>query len=172
MNSALVSPAKASFFGLPGTVLFILIPLVGVGIFAYIIYRRFLPLRLAAADPRFSRIGERIGGVLKYWLAQVRHPRYRFAGIMHILLFAGFLILSVRSLTLVFMGFIDGFALPGFDGALGHLYGILKDLTTTWVLVVAAVLLVRRAFSSPNATRSRPATEAGSTPVRPSWFWG
>jgi len=149
MNSALISPAKATFFGLPGTVLFVLIPLVGVGIFAYIIFRRFVPLRVAAADPRFGRTAERIGGVLKYWLAQMRHPRYRFAGIMHILLFAGFLILSIRSLTLVFMGFIDGFALPGFGGSTGHFYNILKDLTTTWVLGVAVVLMVRRGFFQP-----------------------
>jgi Fe-S oxidoreductase len=149
MDSALISPANATFFGLPGTVLFVLIPLVGIGIFAYIIYRRFVPLRLAAADPRFDRSGERIGGVFKYWLAQARHPRYRFAGVMHILLFAGFLILSLRSLTLVFMGFIDGFVLPGLGGATGHVYSVLKDLTTSWVLVVAVILILRRAFFQP-----------------------
>ncbi|HHP7236501.1 MAG TPA: electron transfer flavoprotein, partial [Desulfobacterales bacterium] len=149
MDSALISPANATFFGLPGTVLFVLIPLLGIGIFAYIIYRRFVPLRLAAADPRFDRGGERIGGVVKYWLGQVRHPRYRFAGIMHILLFAGFLILSLRSLTLVFMGFVDGFVMPGLGGSAGHVYSVLKDLTTTWVLVVAVILILRRAFFQP-----------------------
>ena len=92
MESALVSPAKAIFWGLPAKGIFIIIPLVGIGIFTYIMILRFLPVRNAAPDPRFNRVSERISGVFKYWLGQFRHPRYLFPGIMHILLFSGFLI--------------------------------------------------------------------------------
>jgi Fe-S oxidoreductase len=149
MEPALISPAKALFFGLPGAALFTFIPVVGVGIFAYIMIRRFAPLRKAAPDPRFNRLGERVARTLKYWLGQYRHPRYLLPGTFHILLFAGFLILSIRSLTMVFIGISDGFVLPGFGGALGDAYAAVKDLATTWVLVAALVLIVRRGVFTP-----------------------
>ena len=144
MDSALISPAKALYFGLPGTWLFITIPLVGISIFTYIIVRRVLPLRKAAADPRGGRTSERVAATIKYWLAQYKHPRYLLPGVMHILLFSGFLILSIRSLTLVFIGIFDGFVLPGFGGGLGHVYGVFKDIAETGVLVAAVILIIRR----------------------------
>ena len=149
MESVLISPANALYFGLPGKAILILIPLIGIGIFAYIMIRRIGPLRKAAPDPRFGRVGERIRSVFKYWLGQYKHPRYFLPGIMHILLFSGFLILSVRSLTLVMMGFSDGFVMPGLGGGLGHVYGVLKDLATTIVLLAALVLIIRRGVFKP-----------------------
>ncbi|MGD2271508.1 MAG: (Fe-S)-binding protein [Desulfobacterales bacterium] len=149
METVLISPAKAVYFGLPGTVFFILIPLIAIGIFVYIIVRRIQPLVKAAPDRRTDRMGERIFGVFKLWLGQYRHPRYRLAGLLHILLFSGFLILSIRSLTLILMGVIDGFVLPGFDGDLGHVYGIIKDVATSYVLLAALALMIRRGIFAP-----------------------
>lgn len=149
METALISPAKALYFGIPGLVFFILIPTVAVAIFAYIIVRRIVPLLKASPDPRADRVSERIRGLLKLWLVQYRHPRYLLVGILHILLFSGFLILSVRSLTLIFVGLIEGFVLPGFDGAAGHVYGSIKDIATSYVLVAAIVLMIRRGIFTP-----------------------
>ena len=149
MEAALISPAKATFFGVPGTAIFILIPLAGIGIFTWIMVRRLLPLTKGAPDPRFDRFGQRLGGVLKFWLGQYRHPRYLLPGIMHILLFSGFIILSLRSLTLVFMGVIDGFVLPGLGGGPGHAYAALKDIATTYVLIAVVVLMIRRGLFKP-----------------------
>jgi hypothetical protein len=133
MQAALISPAKAVYFGIPGIIYFIAIPILGVTIFTYIMARRMLPLLNAAPDPRWSGISQRVAGVFKLWLGQYRHPRYMLAGVLHILLFSGFLILSIRSFTLVFIGVYDGFILPGFDGRLGHVYGVFKDLATSFV---------------------------------------
>jgi len=149
MESALVSPAKAIYFGLPGVWFFIAIPLVGIGIFTYIVIRRVIPLRKASPDPRFNRLPERLVKVFKFWLGQYRHPRYLFPGIMHIFLFSGFLILSIRSLTLIFVGLIDGFVLPGFGGAPRHVYSVIKDIATSYVLVVVVILMVRRGIFKP-----------------------
>ncbi len=149
MEPALISPASATLFGIPAKIIYILIPLVGVGIFAYIIARRMMPLLRAAPDDRFNRIPERIKSVFKIWLAQWRHPRYMLAGVVHILLFAGFLILGARSTQLVFTGFIDGFVLPGFGGSFGAFYNVLKDYATTWVLVAVIVAAVRRGIFKP-----------------------
>jgi Fe-S oxidoreductase len=42
------------------------------------------------------------------------------------------------------LGIFDGFHLPGMDGAAGHLYAILKDISETVVLSVCIVASVRR----------------------------
>jgi len=149
MEPALISPASATILGIPAYIIYILIPLIGVGTFAYIIYRRLIPLLKAAPDDRFSRFPERVRSVLKIWLAQWRHPRYMLAGVMHIFLFAGFLILGARSTQLVFVGFVDGFQLPGFGGAFGSFYNVLKDYAATWVLIAVIVAAVRRAIFKP-----------------------
>jgi Fe-S oxidoreductase len=149
METALISPASATILGIPANIIYVLIPLIGVGAFAYIIFKRFTPLLNAAPDDRFNRIPERIQSVLKIWLAQWRHPRYMLAGVVHIFLFAGFLILGARSTQLVFVGFVEGFQLPGFGGALGSFYNVLKDYAATWVLIAVSVAAVRRAIIKP-----------------------
>jgi len=149
MQPALISPASGTILGIPAYIIYILIPLAGVGIFAYIIFKRLAPLLKAAPDPRFNRIGERIQSVLKIWLAQWRHPRYMLAGVVHIFLFAGFLILGARSTQLVFIGFADGFTLPGFGGGFGDFYNVLKDYAATWVLIAVSIAAVRRGIFKP-----------------------
>jgi Fe-S oxidoreductase len=149
MESALISPASSTILGIPGPVIYTIIPLIGVGAFAYIIWRRIAPLMKAAPDDRFNRLPERIKSVLKIWLAQWRHPRYLLAGVVHIFLFAGFLILGARSTQLVFTGIFDGFVLPGFGGAFGSFYNVLKDYAATWVLIAVIIAAIRRGIIKP-----------------------
>ncbi|WP_319409460.1 (Fe-S)-binding protein [uncultured Desulfosarcina sp.] len=96
-----------------------------------------------------DRIPQRILNVLKIWLAQYRQPRYLMAGVVHIMIFAGFLILSIRSSSLVVMGISDSFVMPGFGGLLGDIYSILKDYAATVVLVACAIAAYRRAVVKP-----------------------
>lgn len=143
------SPATATLAGFPLWILFVLIPLVGTGCFAWIMARRAAPLFKGAPDPRFDRIPERIVMVLKLWLAQWRQPRYFLAGVLHIVVFFGFLVLGARSTEMVVLGFVDGFRLPGFGGALGEAYDVAKDVASTLVLIAVVILAIRRAFFKP-----------------------
>ncbi|MFA6954581.1 MAG: heterodisulfide reductase-related iron-sulfur binding cluster [Thermoanaerobaculia bacterium] len=143
------SPATAMLAGMPAMWLFVLIPLVGLGCFAWIMARRVAPLLLGAPDPRFNRTLERIVMVLKLWLAQWRQPRYSLAGVLHIVVFVGFLVLGARSTEMVILGFVDGFVLPGLGGVFGSVYNVAKDIASTAVFVAVAILAVRRAFFRP-----------------------
>ena len=149
MDSVLTSPSAASLFGIPAAAFAILIPVVGTALFVYIIIRRMTPLFKAAPDSRFCCIPQRIGRILKIWLAQWRQPRYMLAGVLHIFIFAGFIILGARSTQLVLLGFIDTFTLPGFGGAFGPIYSTLKDYAATWVLIVCIIAAVRRGIFKP-----------------------
>jgi heterodisulfide reductase subunit C len=149
MEPALLSPATYTFFHMPVAFFAVLIPLVGTLAFAFIMKRRIDPMRQAAPDNRCDRILARVVKVIKIWLAQWRQPRYMTAGVLHIIIFAGFLILSIRSISLVLLGFWDGFVFPGFGGTAGHIYSILKDYAATAVLLACVVAAVRRGIFKP-----------------------
>lgn len=143
------SPATADLAGVPARLIFLLIPLVGVACFTWMMVRRVAPLLRAAPDPRFDRIGERTILVLKVWLAQWRQPRYLLAGVLHIVLFLGFLVLGLRSFQLIFLGFLETFTLPGFGGPLGAAYNVAKDYAATAVFLSVVVLAYRRGIVRP-----------------------
>ena len=149
MENALIAPANYFFLFIPTVVFSILIPLVGVAVFAYIMAIRLAPLVKAAPDSRADRIPQRVYNVVKIWLGQYRQPRYMLAGVVHIVIFAGFLILSIRSCSLVVMGIFPSFVMPGFEGVVGHIYNFLKDYAATAVLVACAIAAFRRAVVKP-----------------------
>jgi len=145
----LISPAKASIWGVPLVIFSILIPLVGAILFAYIISKRLAPLLKAAPDSRLDQPGNRVLQLFKLAILQYRHPRYPLAGIIHILIFSGFIILSLRSVTLIMLGIFDGFTLPGLGGTAGRFYSNLKDITATVVLLACIAAMIRRGFFKP-----------------------
>ncbi|MFW5937251.1 MAG: heterodisulfide reductase-related iron-sulfur binding cluster [Desulfosalsimonas sp.] len=149
MEHALISPAAYTIFGIPTVIFSVLIPIVAVALFAYIIAKRLAPLVKARPDERFDRPAKRIFDVLKIWLAQWRHPRYMTAGVIHIVIFFGFLILSIRSTEMVIKGISEGFVFPGLNTWLGDVYYTLKDYAATAVFIAVVVAFVRRVWFKP-----------------------
>ena len=149
MNAALISPAGTTVLGIPTILFSLLIPIAGVAAFTYILAKRSMPLLRSQPDPRFDRFVERVYGVLRLWLGQSRHPRYMQAGVLHIMLFAGFLILSIRSFSMVILGIDPNFVPPGFSGFLGSVYNFLKDYAATWVLIACVGAAIRRGLLKP-----------------------
>ena len=149
MQPELIAPANYFFLFIPTVVFSILIPLVGVAVFAYIMAIRLAPLVKAAPDNRTDRIPRRIVNVFKIWLGQYRQPRYLLAGVVHIVIFAGFLILSIRSCSLVVMGISESFVMPGFGGLMGDIYNFVKDYAATAVLIACAIAAFRRTVVKP-----------------------
>jgi Fe-S oxidoreductase len=142
------SPTQAVYWIFPGRLLFPVITLLGISCFVYILARRMAPLYHSAPDPRFDRVSARLFRSLKYWLGQWKQPRFLFAGVLHILIFAGFLILSVRSVALVMMGVSGHSMLPSFSE--GHLYHVIKDYSATLVFLAALIAAIRRAIFRPS----------------------
>jgi len=149
METLIIPPAKASFYFIPTIFFSVLIPVIGVSIFIYIMAIRAVPLVRAAPDSRFDRIFQRLNSVLTIWLGQYRQPRYLLAGVVHIIIFAGFLILSIRSCSLVIIGIYESFVMPGFGGLSGDIYNLLKDYAATAVLVACVIAAYRRAIVKP-----------------------
>jgi Fe-S oxidoreductase len=87
----------------------------------------------------------RLARVVQYWFAQWRHPRYRFAGALHILIFAGFLILASRAFALLGLGISDRFAQAGS----GTWYDTVRAYAATLVVLCMIVAAVRRLVFRP-----------------------
>ncbi|MBW1989132.1 MAG: (Fe-S)-binding protein [Deltaproteobacteria bacterium] len=152
MHPILRPVAEAEFLGvIPIWLLATVIPVLAVALFAYVIMRRLEPLVKAKTDPRFDRKAARTWHMIKFAFGQYRQPRYWTAGVLHIAIFAGFLILSVRSVSLVILGVNEGFAFPllGPGQALGDAYTVLKDIAATIVLIACVAAAIRRGIIKP-----------------------
>src|SRR5277367_894186 len=68
--------------------------------FSWSAYRRWNLLRVGANVNRFDRIGERLRGTWRYAFRQEKMDYYSPAGLAHKLIFTGFIVLLLRSLTL------------------------------------------------------------------------
>jgi ferredoxin len=134
------SAAQISSWLATGRVLFLTIHLLGVAGFAYIVARRLRPLFRGERDFRFDRPWLRLAKVLKFWLGQWKHPRYKLAGTLHIFIFAGFILLAIRAFTVLIVGVSENFVMPGFSGRVGPLYGAVTDYAATIVFVCMVIL--------------------------------
>ena len=129
--------------------LFLTIHVVGIACFVYIIAKRMVPLFRAQRDRRFDHPLTRAGRVFKFWLGQWRHPRYKFAGTLHILIFAGFILLAARAFSALIVGIDPNFVMPGLSGEVGHMYDAVTDYAATVVFFCMVVAAVRRLVFKP-----------------------
>ncbi len=144
MATALISPANASVLGLPAVLFSVLIPLVGLMVLVFILRKRWIPLTKAAPDFRKDRIKDRI--IRTYLYPHHRMPRYLLVSAIHITVLAGFIVISIRWISLPLMGIWGGFTFPGLGGVLGNIYTNVKDLTATFVLIACIFAMFRRGF--------------------------
>ena len=131
------------------SLLFVLLDVIGLVCFAYIVAKRLTPMLRAQRDVRFDQPLARLRMVLQYWFGQWRHPRYLTSGVIHILIFAGFLLLFIRAMALLAAGVSDSFVMPGFSGEFGRWYNLLTDYAATVVFVVVIVAAIRRGALKP-----------------------
>ncbi|MBS1150641.1 MAG: iron-sulfur cluster binding protein [Myxococcaceae bacterium] len=84
---------------------------VGVGFFSYTMLWRMRALFSLKPDAsRFTRIPERIAAVIKFGLGQKRmvDPEEFTPGLMHVFIFAAFMIVQLRTLMMFVMGYSEG----------------------------------------------------------------
>ncbi len=143
------SATQLSSWLVPGQTLFLTIHLLGVVGFSYIVARRLVPLVRANRDFRFDRPWARLERVLKFWLGQWKHPRYRGAGVLHIFIFAGFIVLAMRAFTTLIVGVSPNFVMPGLGGRAGPIYDIITDYAATIVFLCMAIAVIRRLVFRP-----------------------
>lgn len=140
-------PAETTYWFASERYLLLAIHVLGIACFTYIVVRRVTPLMRGERDFRFDRVFTRLGRVLRYWLGQWKHPRYKGAGTLHILIFAGFILLATRAFSVLIFGMSENFTI--LPGTAGRVYGIVTQYATTLVFVCMVVAAVRRIAFQP-----------------------
>ncbi|MCG3193507.1 MAG: putative iron-sulfur-binding oxidoreductase FadF [Thermoanaerobaculia bacterium] len=138
-------PTEISTFGIPGQLLFALLLVGTLAIFVYTATRRW-QLMTAGGPPdnRWDRIGERIRGLVEFGIVQRKMFRDPYAGLYHILIFGGFCILSLRTVSLVLEGLFPRAGMPFLPPGLWHTYLFLKDVVLVTTLAGVILALGRR----------------------------
>jgi len=131
----------------PSVMLILLVLL--LGFFAWSAARRLALLANAQPEPRFSvegnALGDRIWDLLVIAFGQRKMPkndRYRWAGLAHVAIFWGFLVVQLNTLKIWGRGFVEDFNVFGLlsiDNPFGAAYNITKDIFS--ILVVAGTLV-------------------------------
>jgi Fe-S oxidoreductase len=113
-----------------------LIILLGLAGFCYFCWRKLAIVAALQPEVRWDRPGERLKRLLSIGLLQSRMIAGEFRpGVMHTVIFLGFMALLVRKVQLLVIGYSPTFVYPGLAGGL---YATLKDLVE--LAVTAAVL--------------------------------
>jgi Fe-S oxidoreductase len=124
----------------------ILLHVVLGGLFAWSAVRRFKLATVGPSEPRFSiegdALGKRIQDTIIYAFGQKKMPYYKGAGIAHMLIFGGFLVVQLNTIMLWGRGFDPHFTIFGLlstEHIIGQGYALLKDIFS--VLVVGGALV-------------------------------
>jgi Fe-S oxidoreductase len=133
-----------SFLGISGVVWFWILALVGIGAVVLSLSRRFQVLRAGRPDNRFDRLGERFKHMLVYAFGQKKMFDDPVAGLYHVLIFYGFLAVSLRTVSMVIEGLFAGWELPCLHTPVGQAYLFTKDVFELLVLVGLAFAVWRR----------------------------
>ena len=126
-----------------------------VCMFAWSAHHRWNLLRVGGPtkESRFDQIGARLKGLWTYAFFQKKMRYYLAAGLAHQMIFAGFVVLLVRSIILWGRGFDPTFNFwilgpEPFQGLpLGHIYSFIKDVFATLVIVGALVFVYYRTIN-------------------------
>jgi Fe-S oxidoreductase len=120
---------------------------VGMAIFAILIIIRTRVLVAAKPAARFDHIGRRLGRAVVDGLGQRKFlSGEQPAGIMHALIFWGFVVLMLEVITLFGRAFDSSWNIPGFapHEPLGPPFFIARDLLELIVIVAVCYMLYRR----------------------------
>jgi Fe-S oxidoreductase/nitrate reductase gamma subunit len=131
---------------------------VALGLFSAAVYRRLAPLRALRRDDRCDRRGERTGSLVRFGFLQRRlvDPEEGLAGWLHVLVFAAFLVLAYRTVTLFALA--AGYWMPGIglpESGLGAVYFAVRHAAVLGAALGALGFLWRRLVTKPaRVTRS------------------
>ena len=128
----------------------------GFAAFGVMAWRKLAIVAALAPDNRFDRLGERTLRLLKMGIGQSRLLTGDFRpGLMHAVIFVGFMTLLVRKLHLIVIGYWPEAVIPG---AFGAAYTAWKDFVELAVLAAVAFGFWRRFVRRPR--RLEPNREA------------
>ncbi len=130
------------------SIIFAVVLIAALGFFGYNLARLISYVKLGKPENRFSNVGQRIKNVLTIAIGQSKLMREPFAGLLHVLIFWGFIVLLSAVVESIIEGLVPGASLA-FLGPLYSPLTWLQDLFGALVVVSVVISLARRLFFPP-----------------------
>jgi len=145
-------PLVQTYGPLDGWMILLLIGGLSIGFFLYQVQLAIRLVMLGSSDDRFDSWGKRVWEVITGWLGQKRVLEDRVVGIMHVLMFWGFLMLSTDMFDLATANWFSGELLP--SALVGPWNGIV-ELGYTIALIGCVAALTRRLVFTPEKLKGK-----------------
>ena len=133
----------------PSNIVFVLFVIAATGFFALNVQRLVGYMRIGLPDDRTDRPLRRLGNVFGIAIGQSKILREPVAGVMHAMIFWGFMVLTVGTIEFVLEGIFPGFSLAFLPGPLFRLYSLSQDVFVLLVLAAIAFAFYRRLVIHP-----------------------
>jgi len=120
--------------------------------FAFSAKRLITGLKIGKPDDRFKDVGKRIINMLKIALGQSKIMRDPVAGVLHVIVFWGFLVLGVGLVEEIFKGLLNGVVDFSFS-FLGPVYSLItlsQDVFAALIFLAVIALIIRRWIIRPH----------------------
>lgn len=124
-----------------------LLTLAALATFLWRMGRRMRPMMAAPADPRRDHPLERLRGVIEAVGLHSRMLRFRMSGVLHLMIFSGFLVLFTAIIEAFGSGLIPGFSLAALGG--NSWIALLQEIFALCLLVGLALAIWHRFVLKP-----------------------
>ena len=128
-----------------GPLAMLILLVAALALFTATMIRRIDVLRAAQPDQRLDSIPQRLKSLLDVGFGQRKLLYETGPGWMHVAIFAGFLVVAFRTVTMIIRGFDADWRVPG----LNEVYLVVHNLLEVLVLVAVVYGLVRRLVTRP-----------------------
>jgi Fe-S oxidoreductase len=153
---------------------FVLLFVVAWGAFGFTAFRILQVLRAAKPSPRFDKIPKRIVTTLAVAFGQTKILRKPFVGLLHALVWWGFIVITIGTIELMVDGLLGW--MPGHDhtrsfSVLGWIYNLIAatgDLFAALIVLLVLAFLFRRYVLQPRrftAPEMKPASRLDATVI-------
>ena len=145
-------PLDVTYAGISGWYILLVLGVVSIGFFAFQVQKATRLVMLGAKDNRFDSWGARLKETASVWLGQRKVLEDPVAGVMHVLMFWGFLMLSTDMFDLASGKRFSEHLLPA---AINPLWNGMVELGYTSALIGCFLALNRRVLFTPEKLKGK-----------------
>lgn len=148
-----MTPQREVFWNISYHALIYPLMVLAIGLFIYGFYRRIRLWKSGQSEDRFKNTGDRIKAVLLYAVAHGRLLKESYPGLMHLLIFVGFVILFLGTATVSFDYDVWGliFGQPSFlTGDFYIIFSFILELAGLMAIIGVLIAMFRRYIQRPD----------------------
>ncbi len=121
---------------------FFLVLAYGLYLFAHVVYSRYLFIKLGKKPDVKDDFGTRFNLLLENVVFHKKLLKDKKSGVMHVVMFYGFIILQFGAIELILKGLVKGFEMP--FGSAHKYFSLMQEITTFLILAAVSYAFYRR----------------------------